>query len=142
VKYSFKLTGIGDKTLENAVYEDVNIAGYTENEMADVRVPAEYCVCEFMPDVETLIDKIEEWSNIADYKPDIVIPTGRGIKVTIKRILARTVRWYVIPIKNEQEKFNQSTKKIISELTSHVLIQERRIKLLQGIVADLRKKDV
>ena len=127
----FKLSGLGNKTLEETVRSSVEQAGYSELELSDIREPVMYSMNNYLLTVDDIIKKYHEWQLRASLNPGMSTPGKRSIKTIVKKLFAKMFKWYAIPLINSQTRFNIETTMIFSELASQMQIQMNIIAHLQ-----------
>ena len=127
---TFTLHGFGDKALERIVNEAVERAGYSEQELADIRIPVKYGMFSSAVSTDLLSQRIENLQKLAVLVPDAAMATGSRTKKLIKRVLVKMFRWYVVPIARNQYDFNHETALIIDEFAQRMTIYEKTMKQL------------
>jgi hypothetical protein len=143
MKINFLLSGLGDTALENSVREAVERANYSEQELFDIREPAQYSLFDLISNIDNNRQEFLILQQTASLTSGIVIP-GRitNIKTLLKKILARLLKWYIEPMAASQSCFNKAAASLISELLFSVQTQEDTIKRLQKQLIELRKNNV
>jgi len=143
VKYEFQLSGLGDAALENKVYEAVQQAGYSKQELFDIREPVQYSFFELTNNIDNYKKKLLMLKQMASLSPDIAIPSRiTNIKALFKKFLAKFIKWYVEPIFNSQSGFNFAASSFICELVFTLQTQEETIKRLQKELNEMKRKNV
>jgi len=139
----FKLSGLGDTALEQKINEAVQQAGYSEQELSDIREPVKYSLFELTNSIDNYKKKFLKLQQMASLSPDIAIPNRiTNIKSLFKKILGRFLKWYVEPVFASQSCFNHEVLSLVSELVFSVQTQEKTIKLLQKKLNEMRKNNV
>jgi len=143
MKNKFQLSGLGDVTLENTVQEAVERAGYSVQELSDIREPAHYSLLDFKCSINNINPDLLQLQQIAILTPDIVIPGSiTNIKTFIKKIITKIFRWYIVPMADAQSSFNLETVTLISELSSSLQSQKETIEQLKNELNEIRKNNV
>lgn len=139
----FQLSGMGDAALEANVREAVARSNYSKKELLDIHKPVRYSMLNFVFDLSQLLQRLSLWQQMAQLSPDVVIPPKRlSIKSLLKRVCAKSFRWYVVPLAASQSHFNYETSKLISDLMSVLQAQNESIEWLYKEVTELREKYV
>jgi hypothetical protein len=140
MKNKFQLSGIGDASLENTVYEAVERAGYSMQELSDIREPIHYSLLDLKYDLNNIKHNVLQLEQIATLTPDIVVPCSIiNIKTLLKRVFAKIFRWYVVPMAASQSCFNHETVTLISEIMSLLETQKQTIERLQKELTEVKK---
>ena len=142
---TFNLSGLTDKSLENIVRTAVEKAGYSESEMADIRIPVKYDISDYIlksDALDNMLKKLFLWQKTAIIDCDIAIPQVNTLKAKAKRIMARFFRWYVVPMSTTQSCFNNEAAQIIFELASYLSKQEAVIAKMQRQIDIMESKNV
>lgn len=83
---------------------------------------------------EESVRDIGSYSAISEYPAYF----GRGFKAAVKRLIVKFVRFYLLPVVEQQNLFNHSVKENAMQTYSCVLLQNKQIEELQQQVKQLQ----
>ena len=135
--YLFNLAGLDDKILEASIYQDIETRGYSEKEIADIRTPIPYHIYDYLFSPNELQQSLLKWQNLATLEPNLAVPSEKNIKATVKRLLAKAFKWYIVPIAVSQTYINREITQNMCDLTTYLLMQER---IIDQLIRALNKK--
>jgi len=143
MKINFFLSGMGDAALENSIRKAVNQAGYCEQELSDIREPAQYSLLDIINNPDDKKLKLLILQQLASLEADIAIPRRiTNIKTLLKKIFAKFFKWCADPVFASQSRFNHAASSLISELVFSVQTQKDTINQLQKELNEIREKNV
>jgi len=143
MEIEFQLSGLGNTELEKKIINSVKSAGYSEQELSDIRHPAQYNLYDSICDFDKIKKRLINLQQNPSLMPNIVIPKKYfNIKYIIKKILAKFFKWYIDPIIESQSVFNNEALTLFSDAIFLIQIQKEEIIRLKNELGKIREKSV
>lgn len=91
--------------------------------------------------IEDYYDILNNTWNIQAYR---VLPGGSGllgkIKVFMKKVLRKLIKFYIEPVVNEQNEFNANNVRLLNLISSYMELNDKKIEILESEIEHLRKQ--
>jgi len=143
MKIEFQLSGLGDVNLEKKIIDAVESAGYSDLELSDIRCPAQYSLFDLKCDLSKMKEKLFKLQQITSLTPNIFVPQNvLNIKTLLKKLIAKFIKWYIVPMAESQSSFNYEISTLFSETISLMQIQKEEIIRLNNEIYKMRKENV
>jgi len=127
----FKLSGQGNQMLADIVINSVANHDYTEEQLADFRVPIAYDSSDYVFNSDNIAEREHDILRMAYLSADISLSHNKGIKSFFKRFLYKTFRWYVVPLAGSQIQINYKVLQITCGLSKQINALEKRIQIME-----------
>jgi len=101
-------------------------------------------VIESAAENKTLEDYYDILNNIWNVQAYRVLPAGGGIlgkfKVFVKKVLRKSIKFYIEPIVEDQDEFNANTVHILNLINSYMDINNKKMEMLKEEIENLKKQ--
>ena len=125
--YTFQLTGITDKNLEDTIRDKVMNAGYSDIELNDIREPVKYDFLSSTYNFDNIMKKIMYLKQTTSIIPDNKL----NLKILIRKSINKLTKLFLGNNLNSQSITNQEYLDILSELVFYVQAQNEMINKLK-----------
>lgn len=120
------------------IRQDIKEKGYTNDMLSFDDIVIENGTDRTM---EEYLDTLNDLWNIQPYK---VLVSGHGIlgklKVFLKKIIRKTIKFYIEPITIEQNEFNANNVKFLNKFFSYMEMNNRKIEMLEREIEILKNQ--